>query len=122
MNGATKLTKEQVEEIKTLFDDTDLSNSQIANLYDVSTEHIRKIRNGIRWNPETISYKAAHLDIESLPKNHYILRVMTSTKVLVATSITLQQVNTLKDFIEDIYINKSGGTTIIVGVKTNEEE
>jgi hypothetical protein len=47
---------------------------------------------------------------------------MTSTKVLVATSITLQQVNTLKDFIEDIYINKSGGTTIIVGVKTNEEE
>jgi hypothetical protein len=76
----------------------------------------------MRWNPESISYRAAHLEIETLPKNHYILRVMTSTKVLVATSITLQQVNTLKDFIEDIYINKSGGTTIIVGVKTNEEE
>jgi hypothetical protein len=56
MIGAYKLNESKVGEIKNLFNTTDLSNGQIAKLYGVSTEHIRAIRRGKRWNDHARSF------------------------------------------------------------------
>lgn len=56
MIGAWKLTEEQVEEIKTLFLTTDLNNTQISKIYNVSRVHISRIRSGHRWNTDSRSF------------------------------------------------------------------
>jgi hypothetical protein len=44
-----KLTLEQVIQIKKLIQLSQLTDSQIASIYEVSTQHINRIRNGKRW-------------------------------------------------------------------------
>ena len=56
MIGAYKLTEEDVKEMKHLFNTTQLTNKEIAKLYDVSSQHICRIRNGKRWNDEIRSF------------------------------------------------------------------
>lgn len=56
MIGASKLTEENVAEIRSLFANTTMSDSQIARKFDVSRIHINQIRNGRRWNEETRSF------------------------------------------------------------------
>ena len=54
--GASKLNEEKVMEIHNLFKTTTLRDRQIAEMFDVSREHINKIRRGKRWNAHTRSY------------------------------------------------------------------
>ena len=56
MIGAYKLTEEDVIEMKHLFNTTHLSDREIAKLYNVSRQHISRIRNGKRWNDEIRSF------------------------------------------------------------------
>jgi hypothetical protein len=46
MRGSSKLTEQQVQEIKRLFATTMLCDGDIAEMYDVSRPHINAIRNG----------------------------------------------------------------------------
>jgi predicted transcriptional regulator len=114
MNGAYKLNEAQVEEIRGLFENTTLSNSQIAELFQVSAEHIRRIRKGDRWNPESDSFKIAHRDRNQDIKNFNILRVVSESKVLCSTKIDYTQVIDLREHISDIFVNQSGGITIVI--------
>jgi hypothetical protein len=54
--GASKLTEQQVQEIKRLFATTMLCDGDIAEMYGVSREFINLIRNGKRWNDEERSF------------------------------------------------------------------
>ncbi len=56
MIGASKLTEQQVQEIKRLFATTMLCDGDIAEMYNVSREMINLIRNGKRWNDEERSF------------------------------------------------------------------
>lgn len=56
MIGASKLTEENVIEIKRLFRETDLNNQQIADMFGVSRPHISHIRTGRKWNDNTRSF------------------------------------------------------------------
>lgn len=44
------LTLEQVLQIKKLINLSDLSDGQLASIYEVSRQHINRIRNGHRWS------------------------------------------------------------------------
>lgn len=46
MKGSSKLTEQQVQEIKRLFATTMLCDTDIAEMYGVSRPHINAIRNG----------------------------------------------------------------------------
>ena len=54
--GASKLNEDKVEIIKDLLNSGNHTHQQIADLFDVSREHITKINQGKRWNSETKSY------------------------------------------------------------------
>lgn len=54
--GSSKLNEHKVRQIKELFEITNLSDSQIASMFDVSREHINLIRNGKRWNTDKKSF------------------------------------------------------------------
>lgn len=56
MIGASKLTEEQVKEIKVLFQTTTLNDGDIAKMFKVSRPFINLIRNGKRWNEEQRSF------------------------------------------------------------------
>ncbi len=56
MIGASKLTEQQVQEIKRLFATTMLCDGDIAEMYNVSRIMINQIRNGKRWNEEERSF------------------------------------------------------------------
>ena len=45
-----KLSLEQVIQIKKLINLSNLDDGQIASIYDVSRQHINRIRNGQRWS------------------------------------------------------------------------
>lgn len=47
-----KLTAAQVEEIKRLASETDLSSSQIASQFPVTAGHVRKILSGQTWKSD----------------------------------------------------------------------
>lgn len=48
-NPSAKLTREQVEEIKSLFQNSDLTRQQIADRYNVSLSAIKRIKAGKAW-------------------------------------------------------------------------
>lgn len=56
MIGASKLTEQQVQEIKRLFATTMLCDGDIADMYGVSRIMINQIRNGKRWNEDERSF------------------------------------------------------------------
>lgn len=56
MIGAYKLTEEDVKEIRHLAKTTNLSDTEIGKLYNVSRVHISCIRRGKRWNEENRSF------------------------------------------------------------------
>jgi len=56
MIGASKLTEENVAEIRSLFAHTTMTDTEIGNKFGVSRIHINQIRNGRRWNEETRSF------------------------------------------------------------------
>jgi len=56
MIGASKLTEQQVQEIKRLFATTMLCDGDIADMYKVSRELINLIRSGKRWNDNKRSF------------------------------------------------------------------
>lgn len=56
MIGAYKLNEKDVIEIRELFKTTNLNDSQIAKMYNVSRVHINGIRNGKRWNDDRRSF------------------------------------------------------------------
>ena len=56
MIGAWKLNEEQVEQIKSFISTTNISDSRLAEMYDVSRVHINHIRHGRRWNIEQRKY------------------------------------------------------------------
>lgn len=45
-----KLDKEDVIQIKLLFETTQLTDTEIAKIYDVSRKHINSMRHGKRWS------------------------------------------------------------------------
>lgn len=47
-----KLDKQDVEQIRLLFEQTPLKDSDIAKIFNVSRKHINQIRNKKRWNYE----------------------------------------------------------------------
>lgn len=56
MVGASKLDEKSVQQIKELFETTNLSDGEIGKMFGVSRTHIWKIRNGHRWNMDTRSF------------------------------------------------------------------
>ena len=54
--GCSKLNEYQVKHIKELFEITNLSDGQIAKMFNVSRPLINQIRNGKRWNTTTKSF------------------------------------------------------------------
>jgi hypothetical protein len=66
MIGAGKLTVERVNEIKDLFK-TNLSDTEIASMYNVSRPMVNLIRNGQRWPEEREKIKAQVDEVEELP-------------------------------------------------------
>lgn len=56
MVGAYKLDENQVSQIRNLFENTTLTDGQIAIMYNVSRPHINLIRSGKRWNPNSRSF------------------------------------------------------------------
>jgi hypothetical protein len=50
--GKIKLDKNDVQNIKWLFDNTFLIDREIAQIYGVSRKHINSIRNKKRWDYE----------------------------------------------------------------------
>jgi hypothetical protein len=66
MIGAGKLTVETVKEIKDLFK-TNLSDTEIASMYNVSRPMVNLIRNGQRWPEEREKIKAQVDEVEELP-------------------------------------------------------
>ena len=68
-----KLTLEQIIQIKKLMISTDLDDSQLSNIFGVSTQHINRIRNGQRWS-----------NLDDLMKDDIYLRFTdkSSTEVL----------------------------------------
>jgi hypothetical protein len=67
MVGAYKLDEQQVSQIKTLFENTTLKDREIAIMYNVSREHINRIRTGKRWNPNSRSF-VSKIEIEMSKK------------------------------------------------------
>ncbi len=49
MTGAHKLTTQDVALIRRMFKETELSNGAIGKIFNVSDEHIRHIRLGLRY-------------------------------------------------------------------------
>jgi hypothetical protein len=56
MIGASKLNSEDIEQIRNLFSNTNMSDIEISKKFGVSRVHINRIRNGIRWNTENHSF------------------------------------------------------------------
>lgn len=54
--GASKLNEQKVEIIRDLLNTGDYTHQQIADIFEVSREHITAINQGRRWNSETKSY------------------------------------------------------------------
>ena len=52
-SGASKLTKERVKVIQSLFQFEDIKDGDIAKLFNVSRESINHIRHGHRWSDVT---------------------------------------------------------------------
>ena len=67
MIGAKKLNLKKVNEIKTLFQTTELSDGDIAEKYDVSRILINLIRNGKRWNENREKLRMQKDEIDFLP-------------------------------------------------------
>jgi transcriptional regulator with XRE-family HTH domain len=93
--GATKLNEDQVKRIKTLFEKTKLTDTDIAEMFGVSREHINLIRNGRRWNWETktsLSRKEIELlnkPVENLTENNK----KSSTGILVVWKKVISLLN-----------------------------
>lgn len=49
-NGMSKLSKNEVESIKTLIEDSSFSQSDIADIFDVHKSRITRIKNGESWS------------------------------------------------------------------------
>jgi len=54
--GASKLNWEDVEQIRSLFSNTNMSDGEIAKKFGVSRIHINRIRNGKRWNEDNHTF------------------------------------------------------------------
>jgi hypothetical protein len=67
MIGAKKLNLKKVNEIKTLFETTELSDGDIAEKYNVSRILINLIRNGKRWNDNREKLRMQQDQIDFLP-------------------------------------------------------
>ena len=67
MIGAKKLNLKKVSEIKTLFETTKLSDSDIAEKYKVSRILINLIRNGKRWKENREKLRMQQDEIDFLP-------------------------------------------------------
>ena len=67
MIGAKKLNLKKVSEIKTLFETTKLSDSDIAEKYKVSSILINLIRNGKRWKENREKLRMQQDEIDFLP-------------------------------------------------------
>lgn len=48
-----KLTEKKVKVIMGLFEETELTDREIGNIFDISREQINQIRNGRRWTDVT---------------------------------------------------------------------
>lgn len=48
-----KLTEKKVKVIMGLFEETELTDTEIGNIFDISREQINQIRNGRRWTDVT---------------------------------------------------------------------
>ena len=67
MIGAKKLNLKKVSEIKTLFETTQLTDSDIAEKYKVSRILINLIRNGKRWKENREKLRMQQDEIDFLP-------------------------------------------------------
>lgn len=76
--GASKLNEEKVIEIKNLFKTTTLRDGEIAKMYNVSREHINKIRKGKRWNIQTRSY-ITRKEMDMLRPNYIVPLIINKT-------------------------------------------
>jgi hypothetical protein len=55
-------------------------------------------------------------------QNTIIVRMMREEKVISANEITAEAANEMKDFITEIFTNKTGGLTIILEVRLFNKE
>lgn len=77
--GASKLTEEQVWEIKDLFKNPQLKDKNIAEMYNVSRIHINHIRNGRRWNTSTRSY-VSRKEMDYMRPSYVVPMLLSLTK------------------------------------------
>jgi hypothetical protein len=117
MIGASKLTKELVAEIKTLFATTNLNDAEIAEMFNVSRIHINQIKRGQRWNDAQRSFVMKE-DIKKEETNNFIILHLVDyeDKVLVAKHISPDEMVSLRDYITRSYINQSKGITTILEI------
>jgi predicted DNA-binding protein YlxM (UPF0122 family) len=118
MIGASKLTKEQVAEIKTLFATTNLNDAEIAEMFNVSRAHINQIKRGQRWNDLERSFVMKEDIKEEEETNNFIILHLVDyqDRVLVAKHITPDEMVSLRDYITRSYINQSKGITTILEI------
>lgn len=93
MIGSSKLNDEQVQQIKRLFETTNLTDESIGEMYNVSRGHINHIRNGRRWNVDERSF----LMKEEL--NHY-----TTTITIIRGNSYSSQVSALQSKVGIVYV------------------
>jgi len=82
MIGATKLNEKQVAEIKELFQTTNLTDTEIGAIFNVSRPHIWAIRNGKRWNSDIKTfYTKVELDMMLEAERPFILEEKKSKNI-----------------------------------------
>lgn len=114
MVGASKLTKEKVEEIRKLFQ-SGLSDTYIAEKYGVSRIHINHIRNGKKWNTRKNSFLMKdQITDEYLPQNYIIVSVIKDNEVVDTYNVSLYKLPVYGENIESCFVNNTGGWTIRV--------
>lgn len=116
MIGASKLTTEDVAQIKQLFETTTLTDAEIADEYGVSRIHINLIRRGKRWDTDNHSFLMKE-QMEKT-KNFYIVRFMDleTGQIITTANIELQHVMKMKNQIVEMFENQTGGITIFLEV------